>query len=1191
MTAERAARLTALGLVWDQNEAKWEAQLARLVAYKAKHGDCSVPQDWAADSALGRWVNSQRVGKRKLDRGEPSEGMTVARAARLTALGLNWHPPRRNIPNEAEWDAQLARLVAYKAEHGDCSVPRGWSEDPRLGNWVNIQRVRKQKLDRGEPGKGMTAARAAKLDALGFACKPAAAAKTRPATLVEVAQPGMAQDTCAGDIGTGLSTQVSGRRSSVRGGPHILSSTSDEGKSPGKEDTLETQQQIHSAHRQSYVGALSIRTINNRKQRFDNAKKMLTEKVMTLDGQNSIQTLYKPPDWGTLGDSGESVCKQFYRVFEGVEMPGDAADADAQADAQAAAEELYKKSTKDYNVCELFYGQYDPLTDGEEDGAEAKKKYKKVYKEHGSLERWGVGELSKRKLLCKRNERKDWFDNAKKMLTEKVSMVTLDDKPPDWGTLDDWGESLCKQFYLAFEGVKMPADAENAEDRKIYKDSTKEYHICELFYADYNESNDESNDGPEELDKAKQKYENAKTKYAQEKALMVGKMRSQRDKKAADDVLTDDQATIKALVGMHLSGSAAHVHNSRQLRYFTAQRERGLGGIHKSYGKEEKPLSQGDTLEFELKALKEKIVCEIEKDIAEMVHVDENDIENLAKRFGKASRMKIEVCGFCGTRDIAQGPYIESKNLRKMDDVEWAVVSADRLKLLKPLLDESVTLLDKDKKKVSITRGELLHLYIDKSDVSRKDESEYRGYHVVDIALSKKRSGIEVLEHVTPKATRQVWQVNFSHGGKIKRVGHYATKKAADAALEATKAAYKNDEELLTCMQCSGCAKETTSAKKKHTAHFVAPTHWDLRPDFDEMQTLYNDMAPKFSIAAGFDFGRVSELYKKINKPTMKETLVISTVRCFFVTVKVVANGKVTDRDRLVGHFVAFPHRAEWVDPCLAGAPTTIEEQVKFNEKAVTAAAKQLPILFVGPKGCGARLKAAAKEIPDIKCTVPGLHNLFALAELLRGRANVPDYTEELADAEATRKKWEKMHVDDAVHQDDEKSAVVEEMAIGSDIANIGASARSGQASSTANDAVADDTTRENAALPPRMHSVGVHEAVQLGMSDLVDGVARVCRREPDPEAAAAAADAADAAPAAAPPLRVVGQGDTPLDDYGGHTEILYEAFSHLFPLRRGLEGGKPLNKQATRRLMTFYDGRCVRNKSLLAHCLIGCDW
>ena len=123
-----------------------------------------MPQGWAEDPRLGNWVDKQRVRKRKLDRGEPSEGMTAERAARLTALGLVWDPPRRNIPNEAEWEAQLARLAAYKAEHGDCSVPRGWAEDPRLGNWVNIQRVRKQKLDRGEPGKGMTAARAAKLD-------------------------------------------------------------------------------------------------------------------------------------------------------------------------------------------------------------------------------------------------------------------------------------------------------------------------------------------------------------------------------------------------------------------------------------------------------------------------------------------------------------------------------------------------------------------------------------------------------------------------------------------------------------------------------------------------------------------------------------------------------------------------------------------------------------------------------------------------------------------------------------------------------------------------------------------------------------------------------------------------------------------------------------------------------------------
>jgi hypothetical protein len=173
MTAERAARLTALGLVWEgnnggiPNEAGWEAQLARLVAYKVAHGDCNVPLRWADDKQLGKWVNMQRVGKRKLDRSEPSQGMTAERAARLTALGLVWEVTKAH-PNEAKWEAQLARLVAYKVAHGDCNESKGWTEDPRLSTWVNMQRVGKRKLDRSEPSQGMTAERAARLAALGL---------------------------------------------------------------------------------------------------------------------------------------------------------------------------------------------------------------------------------------------------------------------------------------------------------------------------------------------------------------------------------------------------------------------------------------------------------------------------------------------------------------------------------------------------------------------------------------------------------------------------------------------------------------------------------------------------------------------------------------------------------------------------------------------------------------------------------------------------------------------------------------------------------------------------------------------------------------------------------------------------------------------------------------------------------------
>ena len=157
----------------NKHDSGFEAQLARLAAYKAAHGDCNVPQRWAEDPQLGKWVSDQRNYKRKLDRDEINPRMTAERAARLTALGFAWDPPNTSgIPKVAGWEAQLARLAAYKAAHGDCSVPQRWAEDPRLARWVKKQREGKRKLDRGEPSEWMTAERAARLTALGFAWNP-----------------------------------------------------------------------------------------------------------------------------------------------------------------------------------------------------------------------------------------------------------------------------------------------------------------------------------------------------------------------------------------------------------------------------------------------------------------------------------------------------------------------------------------------------------------------------------------------------------------------------------------------------------------------------------------------------------------------------------------------------------------------------------------------------------------------------------------------------------------------------------------------------------------------------------------------------------------------------------------------------------------------------------------------------------
>jgi hypothetical protein len=48
-------------------------------------------------------------------------------------------------------------------------VPKGWAEDEPLESWVKKQRAYRKALDRGEPSLGMPAARATKLDQLGFA--------------------------------------------------------------------------------------------------------------------------------------------------------------------------------------------------------------------------------------------------------------------------------------------------------------------------------------------------------------------------------------------------------------------------------------------------------------------------------------------------------------------------------------------------------------------------------------------------------------------------------------------------------------------------------------------------------------------------------------------------------------------------------------------------------------------------------------------------------------------------------------------------------------------------------------------------------------------------------------------------------------------------------------------------------------
>jgi hypothetical protein len=79
---------------------------------------------------------------------------------------------KKNSAEASRWGVQFMWLVVYKAEHGDCSVPKGWAEDAWLANWVDNQRAYKKKCDRGETNPRITVARMARLDTLGCEWDP-----------------------------------------------------------------------------------------------------------------------------------------------------------------------------------------------------------------------------------------------------------------------------------------------------------------------------------------------------------------------------------------------------------------------------------------------------------------------------------------------------------------------------------------------------------------------------------------------------------------------------------------------------------------------------------------------------------------------------------------------------------------------------------------------------------------------------------------------------------------------------------------------------------------------------------------------------------------------------------------------------------------------------------------------------------
>ncbi len=142
LTDENIARLNEIGFLWSTNDRSGEAWMKhykKLKRFKKIIGHCNISSQ--QDPKLYDWMKEQRHQYKKKISGEKSS-MTDERENALSAINFEWDPV------EIQWMHMFEELKAYKERFGDCLVPQQYSQNPRLGHWVNMQRRIYTKLEK-----------------------------------------------------------------------------------------------------------------------------------------------------------------------------------------------------------------------------------------------------------------------------------------------------------------------------------------------------------------------------------------------------------------------------------------------------------------------------------------------------------------------------------------------------------------------------------------------------------------------------------------------------------------------------------------------------------------------------------------------------------------------------------------------------------------------------------------------------------------------------------------------------------------------------------------------------------------------------------------------------------------------------------------------------------------------------------
>mmetsp|Transcript_37585 Transcript_37585/g.112668 ORF Transcript_37585/g.112668 Transcript_37585/m.112668 type:complete len:1144 (-) Transcript_37585:315-3746(-) len=156
----------------------WEHHFDRLIKFKKENGHTMVPKKYQVDQPLSTWVFKQRQERNRYESRRRST-ITIERIARLNGIGFNWRPKetdeykrleaaRKRAITDAVWESRFQELLEFKKCEGHTLVPKMYSVNTPLAQWVHRQRTLRKKLLAGEGNPKISKEQVEKLEKVGF---------------------------------------------------------------------------------------------------------------------------------------------------------------------------------------------------------------------------------------------------------------------------------------------------------------------------------------------------------------------------------------------------------------------------------------------------------------------------------------------------------------------------------------------------------------------------------------------------------------------------------------------------------------------------------------------------------------------------------------------------------------------------------------------------------------------------------------------------------------------------------------------------------------------------------------------------------------------------------------------------------------------------------------------------------------